>query len=86
MCMNVHKSNNIIPGAFAVFCVFLLLWGVYHCCPQRIESVRSFFPLLNPLAVKMDQAAEELKCGKTIEEAAEAFFCWGSELHETNSR
>ena len=85
MCMKAYPSKSLIPGAFAVFCVFLLLFGVYRFSPKKIESVRSFFPLLSPLTVKMDQAAEELKSGKTIGEAVEAFFCWDRELHETDS-
>ena len=58
---------------FGIFlCVFLMFGAVYRFIP--LDGVKSCFPLLGSVSLRLDEVARELKTGSPISEAVEAFF------------
>lgn len=63
-------------GLLSILCtllwVFLLLGMVYRLTPGKKE--KTVFPLLSGVVSRLDAAAEELKAGSPIRDAAQAFL------------
>lgn len=63
-----------LPVCVLFLCIFLFFGAVYQLAPQSRDRVQPFFPLFGRVSSRLDEAAEELREGKPIKEAAEVFF------------
>ncbi|MGM9605355.1 MAG: hypothetical protein ACI3XG_09855 [Faecousia sp.] len=69
-----RSGHIILPACVLLLCIFLFLGAVYQFEPQCRGRIQPFFPLFGGISSRLDEAAEELRAGRPIKEAAEVFF------------
>ena len=82
--MRNSKSMGYLLASLILLSVFLCLWVIDLLEPPLAQTVKRFFPLLQPLTLRMDSAAEEILRGGTMGEAVQVFFHWGQEDGQEN--
>lgn len=71
---SARHCGFILPLCISFLCIFLFLGAVYRFDLRCREWVEPIFPLFGKVSSRLDEAAEELKEGKTAKEATEVLF------------